>query len=238
MSNAKTTQARAAKRNARAKSKQTSAAKARANPANVQKRKIQAVMKKHGLGRMDFDDVLNNAVRDVNKGKKVETTITTPEEMIQGMKDAGQEVFKLYSYITFAEALNEKGIISYKPALDLKEISVNLMNMDNQISRLQSMLGVQEEEVVMTEALDIGTSLQNYAEELYAEVKLLEPLGIEIEAALEKLASEEKDLDIDKARIAVLSAFAYKKLVAVKAEVDAAKPVVDAPAEPSSETVA
>jgi flagellar hook-basal body complex protein FliE len=240
MSNAKSTQARAAKRNARSKAKASSATKARQAPAAVQKKKFKAAMKKHGLNNMSFDQVLGNAVRDVNNRKKVEESdIKSIDDVLTGLSKSTTEVFRLYSYITFAEAMAEKGLFEYAPTINLDEISLSLMSIDSRVSVMKQLDQVEQEDEIFTEALDLSVIISNHSEELYAEVTLLETKAIEIEETLTKLASEEEGKDINVARAEVLQSIAYKRLADVymknKKETEETPA---APEEPSSEVVA
>lgn len=218
MTKAKSSQARATKRNARAKAKKVSANKARTTPSELNKKSFR---KEFTGNRLEFDQVLANAVRDVNKRKEVSSEINSPEEMIVGLQKAAGEVFKLYSYITLVEALNEQKIIDHPLVIDLFVVSADLINIDKRIQHLVKLLQNDEEDAVVTECLDIGTTLSNYAEELYAEVSRAEKHALIIEETWARLAKEIEGID-DPAqqRLEVLQSFAYQYLTKVKEEVD------------------
>lgn len=218
MTKAKSSQARATKRNARAKAKKVSANKARTTPSELNKKSFR---KEFTGNRLEFDQVLANAVRDVNKRKEVSSEINSPQEMIVGLQKAAGEVFKLYSYITLVEALNEQKIIDQPLVIDLFAVSADLINIDKRIQNLVKLLQNDEEDAVVTECLDIGTTLSNYAEELYAEVSRAEKHALIIEETWTRLAKEIEGID-DPAqqRLEVLQSFAYQYLTKVKEEVD------------------
>lgn len=227
MSQAKSAQARAAKRNARAKQKQTAAAKARVSPKTLQTKKFRAELSKIGIQGMNFDKVLNNAVRDANKGKEVETTLNSPEEVIEALKKNTGELFKLYCYVIFAEALVSKKTIEHTFTVDIDAMSASLIDLDKRISLLPRMLGV-DEDAVMTEALDIGTTIAGFSDELYAEVSLLESSALIIEECLNRLAADvTEEEDEGKRRTLVLSTLAYKRLNEVLQSTIPATPVTE-----------
>ena len=141
--------------------------------------------------------------------------------MIVGLQKAAGEVFKLYSYITLVDALNEQKIIDQPLVIDLFAVSADLINIDKRIQNLVKLLQNDEEDAVVTECLEIGTTLSNYAEELYAEVSRAEKHALIIEETWTRLAKEIEGID-DPAqqRLEVLQSFAYQYLTKVKEEVD------------------
>lgn len=218
MTKAKSSQARATKRNARAKAKKVSANKARTTPSELSKKSFR---KAFTGDRLEFDQVLANAVRDVNQRKQVSSEITSPEDVVVGLQKTAGEVFKLYSYVTLVEALNEQKIIDHPLVVDLKGISADLINIDKRVQNVVKLVQAGEEETVFTESLDISTSLQNHAEELYAEVTRSEKHALIIEETLSRLAKDIEGID-DPAqqRVEVLQSFAYQYLTKVKEEID------------------
>lgn len=218
MTKAKSSQARATKRNARAKAKKISANKARTTPSELNKKSFY---KEFTGNRLEFDEVLANAVRDINKRKEVSSEFNSPEEMIVGLQKAAGEVFKLYSYITLVQALNEQKIIDHPLVIDLFAISAELIAIDKRIQNLIKLLQSDETDAVMTECLDIGTIISNYAEELYAEVSRAEKHALVIEETWSRLTEEIENID-DPAqqRLEVLQSLAYRYLTKVKEEID------------------
>ena len=218
MTKAKSSQARAAKRNARAKAKKISANKARTTPTQLDKKSYRRAF---GDSHLDFDQVLSNAVRDINQRKQVAGEITSPIDVLKGLQKTAGEVFKLYSYITLVQALIEQKLIDHRLVIDLKAISLDLINIDGRVQNVAKLIEKDEEEVVFTEALDISTSLQNHAEELYAEVTRTEPHALVIEESLSRLAKEVEGInEPDAQRLEVLQSLAYQYLSKVKEEAD------------------
>lgn len=218
MTKAKSSQARATKRNARAKAKKVSANKARTTPSELNKKSFR---KEFTGNHLEFDQVLANAVRDVNHRKQINGEFNSPEEMVVGLQKAAGEVFKLYSYITLVQALDEQNIIDQPLVIDLFAVSADLISIDKRVQNLVKLLQRDEEEAVVTECLEIGTTLQNYAEELYAEVARAEKHALIIEETWARLAKDIEGID-DPAqqRLEVLQTFAYQYLTKVKEEID------------------
>jgi hypothetical protein len=235
MTKAKSSQARANKRNARAKTKKVSANKARNTPSEVRKKQFRGLMEGK---RMEFDDVLSNAVRDINNRRQTTAEFTSLQDVLEGLKKSTGEVFKLYSYITMVEALAKEGVIDFKLVIDLKAISVSLIDVDRRIQTLAKLVEADEEDAVFTESLDLGTILSNFAEELYAEVERSETHALVIEESLSRLAKEVEGVDdATQQRFEVLQRFAYQYLGEVKAEIDSknAEAIAATPAEAIAE---
>lgn len=218
MTKAKSTQVRASKRNARAKAKKISANKGRTTPTQLNKKSFRKSL----LGEhYDFDQVLNNAVRDINNRKEVAGEFTSITDVLDGLKKTTAEVFKLYSYITFVQALDKEGLIKHQLVIDIKAISISLISIDKRIQIVSKLIEADEEETVFTEALDISTTLQNYSEELYAEVVRSEEHALTIEESLSRLAKDVEGIDdVNQQRYQVLQRFAYQYLTEVKDEID------------------
>lgn len=218
MTKAKSSQARATKRNARAKAKKISANKARTSPSQLDKRSFRRAFDGEHL---NFNQVLSNAVRDINQRKQVAGEITSTLDVLRGLQKTAGEVFKLYSYVTLVQALVEQNVFEHRLVIDLKAISLDLINIDGRVQNVSKLIDKGEEEAVFTEALDISTSLQNHAEELYAEVTRSEPHALVIEESLSRLAKEVEGVDDSNAqRSEVLQTLAYQYLSKVKDEAD------------------
>lgn len=217
MSNNKSAQKRAQKRNARAKQKSTSNAKARNTPTAVAARERRRVAGKLGGFNLDFDTVLSNAVRQVNNGtKELETDIKTPEDMINGIKRNIGEVFKLFSYVVLLNGMIEKKIIDYTLSIDLKAVALDLIDIDSRVSRLLVLLKANEEEALVTECLDIGTAIQNHSSDLYIEVTRSEPHALVIEETLSSLRETiTEDVTEGEKTAMVLKALSYDYLAKV-----------------------
>lgn len=210
-------QKRALKRNARAKAKSISIAKGRNAPAAVADRESRRLARALGGTKLNFDDVLTNAVRQVNKGTNVEGEFKSPQEMLEGLKRNIGEVFKLYSYVAFVEALKNKQAFEHKLVIDIENISLSLIDIDRRFSHLDALLAADEEDAVMTEALDIGIQIQNISEELYSEIVRSEKYALIIEEAMDRLAEEVTDVtDVNQKRNRVLSTIAYQLLSEVQ----------------------
>lgn len=223
------TQNRAAKRNARAKAKRISANKGRAAPKAVANRETRRLARRLGSYHMDFDSVLNNAMRDINSGKgNLDTTINSPTEMVEGLKRNIGEVFKFFSYVVLLKGMVEKKIIEHTLVIDLKPIALDLIDIDSRVSRLMPLLAANEEEAVVTECLDIATAIQNYADALYAEIERAEPHSLVIEETISTLGTEvEGDPSPAERSAKVLNALAYNYLATVQTEAIAVEPVAE-----------
>lgn len=223
MSNTKSAIARSAKRNARAKSKKTSSAKAKVAPKAL---KDKSFRKKFGsaFGNADFDQILSRAVKDINKGtNELETSIKNPTDMVVGLKKNIGELFKLYAYVTLIDKLHKESIISSGITMDLRNISLSLIDIDRRVIQMGKLLESNEEEAVVTEALEIGTLLQQYSEELHTEVMAAEPNALDIEESLDKLANEfDPNGEINLVRKTVLQNNAYQYLDAFYKELNPA----------------
>lgn len=241
MSKKQTAQNHAAKRNARAKSKRESIARANASPSAQRKKVTQRLMERLG-GNLDFDNVLNNAVKDIKKNKTDDgLKFNNSTDMINGLKKAVGEVFKLYSYITLAVAMIDKGVINHFISMDLDGVTRKLMNFDSRIGTLMYMDTIPEDEreqgALEVECLDIGTSLTDISDNLYNEITRLEPHSLAIEEMIATLAVEVEGGDDNVKRMNVLQAVAYKYMAELKLADDAkaSSPKVDEPAEAVTE---
>jgi hypothetical protein len=218
MTKAKSSQARASKRNARAKAKKISANKARTAPSELRKKNFRSLL---SGDRLEFDQVLGNVVRDINHRKQTEATFESIQDVLAGLKQNTTEVFKLYSYITLLNALIKEKLINFTLVVDLKAISIDLISIDKRIQTMAKLVDADEEEAVLTEALDISNTLQNYAEELFAEVSRSETHALVIEEYISRLADEITGVDdVNQRRYQVLERIAYIYLGEVKEEID------------------
>lgn len=192
MSKAKSAQNKAVKRNARAKTKREQVARAKATPQAIKQRKVRALLAANG-GMPDFDATLQNAVMDIKKGKQVESEFKNTTDMVEGLKRAVGEVFKLYCYVTLADYLIKANAIQHELTIDLDEASRVLMSFDTRIGTIMFMNQDPEPEqemAIQTEALDIGTSLTQISEMLYQEVVRLENHGPVMEDTIARLSNE------------------------------------------------
>lgn len=156
-------------------------------------------------------DLLQRAMKAAGEKGHGELQFNDSNELITGIKKAAGEVFKLYSYITLANALIEKGAITHSLSIDLVQISKNLMALDARVGRL----GVMDEVDLNIEVLGIATDLNDYSDQLYTEVTKLEPHSLVIESALQTLSKEVEETSEDPAGD-VLKAMAYRYLTGVK----------------------
>lgn len=140
-----------------------------------------------------------------------ELQFNNSNELIEGIKKAAGEVFKLYSYITLAQALIEKGAITHSLSIDLVKISKDLIALDSKVSLLPML----EETELNIDALSIATDLSEISDNLYQEVTRLEPHSLVIETALQTLSKEVGEEAEDPAG-EVLKAMAYRFLTNVK----------------------
>lgn len=204
------------KRNARAKAKKISANKARTTPSTQNKKNFHKSLR--GT-KLNFDQVLTNATRDINNRKQVETEINSTTDLLNGVTKTTVEVFKIYSYITLVEALIRENVIDHSLVIDLKAVSLDLIAIDKRVQRMAKLVEMGEEEAVFTEALDVTTTLQNYSEELYAEVVRAGDHALVIEESLTRLSKEIEDgPDVKDPAITVLHNLAYRYLNTVKEE--------------------
>lgn len=196
------------KRDQRSKAKRKSANRADASIRNQLK------------GLIGNKDLLEKAVRDAKLGRgQKDVRFNNADEVIAGLKEAVNEVFKLYSYLTIAYALIEKGAITHTLSVDLNKVSIDMLNMDSRISRLS----VMEEDVVAVESLEIGQELHDKADALYNEVASLEPHALVIDETVEALVAEvEGDEATNIKRARVLHAVAYQFMHRAKVAHDAA----------------
>ena len=231
------------KQNASAqKNAQTRNSRAKAKRASIARGKNAPMARMRNVfgdqpGGMDFDNVLNNAVRQINKGNVASgASYNSSDDMLTGVKKAASELFKMYSYLTLVAFMVNKKVIEHTFKIDLDEMSLNLMAMDNKVSRLMMLIHDPDtdEGVVATEALDIGTDLQNYADVLYNEIANLEEHSLVIEETINRLSTEVDEADPTKARFKVLETLAYQKLAEVKLAQDA-KAATPQPAEEVAE---
>uniref|UniRef100_A0AAU8L0Y1 Uncharacterized protein n=1 Tax=Pantoea phage Survivor TaxID=3232176 RepID=A0AAU8L0Y1_9CAUD len=207
----------AAKRNARAKAKSASAAKAKQTPMGVAKRKMRGLQM--GNGNMDFDQVLNQALRQAQKGGNgSQPAFNSTEEVMDGIVKAAGETFKLFCYNAVAKELVEQGAIQHTFKADLFEIGSKMLVIDNRVSVLKAYIASPEadESVISTETLDIGTTLQNIADELYNEIMALDAHSLVIEETVARLAAEAPEGEDNERRAKVLTAVAYKLLAEIQ----------------------
>lgn len=188
----KSVQAKANKRNARAKVKRAAVAKGRAAPQAIKQRKMRNLIGQ-GSKIPNFDAALESAVFDMKKGKAVESEFKDTSDMIAGIKKAVGEVFKLYCYVTLADYLIKAKAIDHELSVPLDDISRVLMNFDSRIGVIEFMNqnpDPEDEIAIQTEAFDIGTNLAQISEDLYQEVARLETFGPLMEETIGRLANE------------------------------------------------
>lgn len=188
----KSVHAKAAKRNVRAKAKRASVAKGRAAPQAIKQRQMRTLISQ-GSKIPNFDAALESAVFDMKKGKAVESEFKDTADMINGIKKAVGEVFKLYCYVALADYLIKAKAIDHVLQIPLDEVSRVLMNFDNRIGIIEFMNqepSPEDEIAIQTEAFDIGTSLAQVSEDLYQEVARLETFGPVMEETIGRLANE------------------------------------------------
>lgn len=206
----------AAKRNARAKAKSASAAKAKQTPMGQAKRKMRGL---NIGGNNNFDAVLNQAVRQIKKGGNVSgPAFNSTEEVMDGIVKAAGETFKLFCYNAVAKELVEEGAIEHNFRIDLNMVGEGMMLIDNRVTTLRAYINSPEadEAVIGTEALEIGTLIQNYADELYEEIARMEEHSLIIEETIARLANEVPEGSESERRARVLTTIAYKLLAAIK----------------------
>ena len=213
----------AAKRNARAKAKATSAAKAKNTPMGIAKKKMRGL---NIGGQNNFDDVLNQAVRQIGKGNNGSgVTFNSTQDVLDGIVKAAGETFKLFSYCAVAKELADEGAIQHNFRADLTLLGQAMMVIDNRVTTLMAyMKGEDADEGVFgTEALDIGTQIQNIADELYEEMTRMDEHSLVIEETIARLAGEITDGEESERRARVLTRIAYKLLAAIKLDMTPAQ---------------
>lgn len=219
-----TSQKNAAKRNARSKAKTTSANKAKQSPMGVAKRKMRGI---NLNGANNFDAVLDQAVRQIKKGGNVgsEPQFNSTDEVMAGITKAAGETFKMFCYNALAKELADKGAIEHNFRVDLTMIGQGMMNIDNRVSTLRAYLNSPEadEGVFGTEALEIGTLIHGFADELYDEVARMDEHSLIIEETIARLAAELPEGSEQERRARVLSTIAYKLLAAIKLQMTPAE---------------
>ena len=214
---AATSQKNAAKRNARAKAKATSANKAKQSPMGVAQRKMRGINLSAGN---NFDAVLNQAVRQINKGGDVGSApqFNSTKEVMDGIVKAAGETFKMFCYNAVTKELADSGAIDYNFRIDLNLIGEGMMNIDNRVTRLRAYMNSPEmdEAAFGTEALEIGTLIHAFADELYEEVARMDEHSLVIEETISRLAAELSEGTEAERRARVLTTTAYKLLAAIK----------------------
>ena len=213
----------AAKRNARAKAKSAQAAKAKNSPMGLVKKKMRGL---NIGGQNNFDDVLNQAVSQIGKGGNGSgVTFNSTDEVMDGIVKAAGETFKLFCYNAVAKELADTGAIEHNFRVDLTLMGQAMMVIDNRVTRLRAYMGQDDadEGVFGTEALDIGTSIQNVADELYEEMARLEDHSLIIEETISRLAAEIPEGEEAERRARVLTRIAYKLLAAIKLDMTPAQ---------------
>lgn len=218
MSTKQTAQKHAAKRNARAKAKRVSIARGNAAPSALLKKSLA---RKFGGGpeNINFDKVLESAVRDIKKGKQEEPSFNSFAESVEGLRKVVGEVFKLYCYITLAAELIKQQAIVHELNIDLDGITRDLIGFDTRIGTLMYMAKLSDEErepgAGEVEMLEIGTALANISDSLYNEITRLEPHSVVIEETISRLAIEVEGTDDNTKRMQVIQSIAYKYMVAL-----------------------
>lgn len=214
---------RAAKRNARAKTKRESISRGKATPEAVQKKKMAKLFDAIG-DRPDFENVLNHAMKQARKGNVDPNAIRSSNDVVEGLRKMTGEVFKMYCYITLVNEMIAKKVIEETIAIDLPGITRTMIDMDTRIGKLVFMSknpdpdGFAEgsELYIQTEALDIATTLQTFTDILYEEIARLEPHTLTIEETLSRLSDEVLEGNESQRRMTVLSQLAYRYLADIK----------------------
>lgn len=215
----------AAKRNARSKAKAVSAAKGKNAPMGVARKKMRG-LNINGGGN-NFNAVLDQAVRQINKGGNVGSgpQFNSTSEVIAGIVKAAGETFKMFCYAAVAKELADEGAIEHNFRADISTIGEGMMLVDNRVTRLRYFLESPEfdEGAFGTEALEIGTIIHGMADELYEEVARMDEHSLVIEETISRLASELPEGEEAERRAKVLSACAYKLLAAIKLQMTPAQ---------------
>ncbi|AEV89529.1 hypothetical protein OBP_092 [Pseudomonas phage OBP] len=214
----KSVHTRAVKRNARAKAKRTSIARGKATPAALQQKKMNKLFDVIG-DRPDFDNVLEHAMKQVRKGKVEKSSFKDSSELLDGLKKMTGEVFRMYCYITLVNEMINKQVIVDEIKVDLPGITRKLLEIDNRIGQLvyltenrtemEDKFGEGSDLYINTESLDMGTTLQTFADILYEEVARFEPHSLVFEETLSRLADGEAEGDENQRRFKVLQTIAY-----------------------------
>lgn len=231
----KSVHTRAAKRNARAKTKRTEAARGKQTPSALQQKKVNKLFDRIGK-RPDFDTVFGEAMRQVKAGKVKQGPIKDSSELVDGLKKMAGEVFRMYSYITLTNELIRKSLIEDTIKIDLPGMTRELLDIDNRIGQLiylvsnkqdmEDKFGEGSDLYIQTESLDIGTILHSFSDILYEEISRLEPHTLVSEEALSRLSDEIEGDDENQRRYAVLQRIAYAYMAEIKladAEAEEAK---------------
>jgi len=215
MSKSNSAHTRAAKRNARAKAKRVSNAKARNAPSAVISRDRRRKANKLGGFSMEFDRLLDEAVKRINEHPQelLDTEIKNPQDMVAALGKTTSETFKLFSYVALVDSLIESKAIDHQLEVNLAEVGNEMVEIDRRIGATVQLLNV-DEEALAVEALDLGTKISSIANQLYQEVERAEPFAFIIEETLAKYAARITDKETQEERNAdALQAFAYKFLV-------------------------
>lgn len=212
-----TSQKNAAKRNARSKAKAVSANKAKQAPMSVAKRKMRGI---NLNGANNFDAVLEQAVRQINKGGNVgsQPQFNSTKEVMDGIVKAAGETFKMFCYNAVAKELADSGAIEHNFRIDLNLIGEGMMKVDNRVTRLRAYMNQpdMDEGAFGTEALEIGTLIHAFADELYDEVTRMDEHSLIIEETIARLAAELPEGTDTERRARVLTTTAYKLLAAIR----------------------
>jgi hypothetical protein len=153
---------------------------------------------------------LQRILMEARKKKIKPTDITSDTDLIKGVVNAVSEAFKLYSYITFAEALINKGLVKdHVLEIDVEQISKDFLDIDRRTQNLKSLTDTD----LYLEALEISEIVESKSELLYNEVMRAEPIALIVEEQVTML-SKESDFAADEemARKHVFQTFAWKRL--------------------------
>lgn len=215
MSKSNSAHTRAAKRNARAKAKRVSNAKARNTPTAITNRGRNRSANKLDGFSLEFDRLLDEAVKRINQRPEelLDTEIKNPQDMVVALGKTTGETFKLFSYVALVNSLIESKAIDHQLEMNLAEVGNEMVEIDRRIGATVQLLDL-DEEALAVEALDLGTKISSIANQLYQEVERAEPFAFIIEETLAKYAAKITDKETQEERNAdALQAFAYEFLV-------------------------
>lgn len=230
----KSVHTRAAKRNARAKSKRESVARGKQTPSALKQKQANKLFDRIGT-RPDFDKVVSEALRQAKSGNVPKSDLKNSADVLAGLKKMTGEVFKMYCYITLVNEMIKKQVIVEDIKFDLPGMTLELMDIDNRIGQMVYLLqnkadmeakfGDGADFFISTESMEIATIVQNFSDILYEEIARLEPHSLVIEETLSRLAEDVQEENDNARRFKVLQNVAYAYMAEVslahKAELEA-----------------
>lgn len=161
----------------------------------------------------EFEALLTRALKEagINGDKNLSNDIQSRDDVVKGIKSAVSEAFKLYCYTALGKEMIDRKIIDHSLNINMEEISTQFIELDNRITQLEKL---DDELAFSVEALEIGSLIQKYSEELYGEITRLEPFAIPIEETIDELAKTD-DTGSEDARRGVLERVGYHLLMEV-----------------------